>query len=270
MLAELLKAGEHLRLAVRVFTCQQVSPHRQSAVGQTFKCCLVIRRRDVAFQHGVSGVQSNADSYCVTMPQREVGHQFEPVRGPVAEIQRAGAAHLKGVARGGDVVQVQGGGFVDGPLHQFLVARSQAAGVFAKPLEERFIFDDSDLERFSQSADPFALRQGLEEIKIVYDRVRGAEGAREVLHTAVVHAVLDTHPGIILRQHGGWQSREAQAAVDERGGETCHVQNAAAAGRDDVAVAVKVRRACGSHDLAHAVPTVLGVLAARHDHGVAD
>jgi hypothetical protein len=107
------------------------------------------------------------------------------------------------------------------------------------------------------AADPLALRQRVEKGEVVDHSEGRREGADEIFRTAVVHAVLDAHTRVVLREHGGRDAHEAQAAVDERGRKTDHVEHTAAADGDDVAVAVEVFRADGGHDLPHTVPAVL-------------
>jgi hypothetical protein len=67
-----------------------------------------------AERHGsVDCIDRNADRHGFAVPQREIGHGFQLVSRPVAEVERTSFEHFEGVAAAGDMLQVQ----FRGPLH---------------------------------------------------------------------------------------------------------------------------------------------------------
>ena len=87
-----------------------------------------------------------------------VGKLLQLVRGPVAEIERAGGTEFKRIAGRGDVIHVQFGTTMDETLHRIRVKFAQPFGVPLDGFEEMRVADQGDFDGFDV-AGPFVARQ---------------------------------------------------------------------------------------------------------------
>ena len=169
------------------------------------------------------------------MANLEFGKLLEFVRGPVAEIQRAGRAKLERVAGGGDVVEVQFGAAIDEPLHGCGIKRRRALRVPLDRFEEWRVANERDFHRFDITGAFVAGREGGEQFKIVDDGKGRGKGADEIFFAKGVDAILHAHAGIVLAEGGGGKADVAHAAMGGGGGQTDHVEQCPAAHRHDIA-----------------------------------
>ncbi len=101
--------------------------------------------------------------------------------------------------------------------------------------------------------------------EIVENGVGRREAAEEVLLAERVDAVLDADAGIVLRQHGRRYADVPHAAVRRGRGKSHHVEQRAAADRDDIRVPVDRELAQALLQSRHDARIVLHVFAGRDD-----
>lgn len=139
------QAGEHHQVPVRVRVQQLGREQVEAQLLQQHEHALGARGVEEANLFRVKHVQRDADGDGLAVPKLVFRELLQLVRRPVAEIQRARAAELEGIAAGGNVVQVQFGATVDEPLHRRWLERGQRLGVALDGVEELRVTDARDL-----------------------------------------------------------------------------------------------------------------------------
>ena len=159
------------------------------------------------------------------------------MRRPVAEIEGARSAVFKGVAIGADMVEVHFRAAGDELGHRFKIAGGILGSRATEVLEEGAVADDGDFEGLGDAGEPVAVGEGAEEFEVVEDREGGGEGADGVF-SEIIDGIFDADAGIVLGEHGGGDTDQAEATVDEGGGESDGIEDGSAADDDDVGLAV--------------------------------
>ncbi len=172
-----------------------------------------------ALPRGIGGIERDAGGDGIAVADAESREQLELVRGPVAEIERARAAHLERVAAGADVIEVQLRATLDEVAHRAMAALAKGGGVLAEKIEERPVADDGDLERLGDAAAPLAVRERGEEMEIVEHGEGRGEGADGVFAARKIDRRFYADRAVALGEGGGGDADDAQSAVDQRGGE---------------------------------------------------
>ena len=154
------------------------------------------------------------------------------------EVERAGGAHLEGVSRGGDVIDVQFGATMNQALHGFRFELAQGRGLALDLLKEMSIANASHLDGFDVAGAFVPRGKRRQQFEIVDHRPRHREGADEVLFPKRVHPVFDPHSRIGLAEGGGGDAHMAHAAMGGGGGQPHQVQQGASADCDHIRMAI--------------------------------
>ena len=257
VLAELLEASHH-----GIGIGQEFVRRRQTNLTQHVDHAV----RDTLVQQAsacrIRRIHGHTDRHGLAMRQLAVGHAFEPVRQPVAEIERPRAPRLERVATERDVPPVQLRAPRDDGHCRGHVARADRRGIPLDPHEQLVIAQQGDLHRLAESTAPRPVGRCREQVLVAHHRVRHRKGADEVLLAPEVHAVLDGHPRIVLPQRGGRHAHQPHAAMGDRRTEADGIQHRTAADRQHEALSID---AVLVHGLDHAVDhrhRALGLFAA--------
>ena len=265
VLLEVAQAAEDDPLAGGVARVELVEPNVEAALQQPVADAREVVGADPALLLRVDGIEQHAAGDGFAVRDAKAGHEFQLVRGPVAEVERAGAAILEGIAVGADVVQVHFRAAEDEPLHRLEVAQRETRGAVAEPGEEFRVLDDGDLERLGHAAEPVAVGEREQEVEVVQHGERRRKGADGVFAAEEVDAVFHADTRVVLPEHSRRHADLAQAAVDERGGETDGVHDRAASDDDDKGMAIHAAIEEQAHEALDVREVVLHRLAAGDD-----
>ncbi len=137
-----------------------------------------------------------------------IGKLLQFVRGPMAEIQRAGRAGFKRVAARGDVLDVQVRATIESSAASPPARSAASKGASAlQAFEKVAVANQRHLDRLGETGAFVALGQRGQKIEIVDDRERRRESADEILFAEGVDAVLDARP----RNRSGPERSSARA-----------------------------------------------------------
>ena len=222
--------------------------------------------KNAAF-HGVKQVHRHADRHRLTVRHREVGHLLQLVRGPVAEVERAGAAHFKGVAASADVIHMKFGTALNEALQSRGLQAGEGIAHGLQLMEEGGIADQRDLDGLDDAIAPFTLGQGVEKGEVVDHRIGDGEGAHPVFFAHVIDAILDAYAAVALAERGGGETNVADAAMGGGRGEADQIQHCAAADDKHIGMAVQTGLIDGFPALLDQAKLVFAGLAARENEG---
>ena len=138
-------------------------------------------------------------------------------------------------------------------------ASGEGGGVGLQPVEEGTVADQRRLHRLGEPGDVLAPRQGVEQVQIGDHRMGWGEAADEVLGAEGVDAVLHPHRRVVLGEHGGGEAHHAHAPMHRGRGQPRHVEQRAAAHREQIAVTVDPRLGQRLDHLAQRFGAALGV-----------
>lgn len=268
--AEFFEAGKDVQVAFRVGVGEFVSEEFEAEEFDKAEDALGAGGVQKVFAAAVGDVEGNADGDGFAVAEAVVAELFEFVRGPVTEVEGAGAAEFKGITAGGDVVHVEFGAAMDEAFHGFGLEVAELEGVVFDGFEEFGVANAGDFDGFDVAGAFVAGAEGGEELEIVHDGVGRGECADEILLSEGVDAIFDADAGIILTQRGGGNADMADAAMGGGRSQADHVEKGAAADADDVGVAVDVVAIDLGMDFGDVKVGVLGALAALDDHGLGD
>ena len=236
MLPELVQSGEQSRCAQRLVPQRQAEPAEQGEDGLDHR--LVAESRELR----VDSVDRDADGDRFAVPERAGGHRLQLVSRPVAEIERAGAAHLERITGGRDVGEVDRCAPPDQLRERLARAGRERRGVLVQPAEELGIADQRDFYRLGLAGDRVAPIERFEESLVAQHRPRRRERAEEVLRAEQVHAVLHADARVRLREHRGRNTHDTQPAVRRRGSPARHVEQRSAADDEHERVTIEPER----------------------------
>ena len=110
----------------------------------------------------------------------KIGKLLQFVRGPMAKIERTRGAHLKRVAAGGNVIEVQFGAAADQPLHCRRLKGHEFFGIAFQFVKKFCVADAGDFHGLDIAGAFVARFKRGEQIEIVDDGERRREGADEI------------------------------------------------------------------------------------------
>ena len=265
MRAEFFEAGQNGEPSAAIGLGQFRGERRQPAGAEDGDEAVGLLLRQQADAGGVEGVEGDADGDGVAVGQAVFRQQLQLVGRPMAVVQRARGAEFVGIARRGDVVEVQqGAALEDAPDGRQIALVDFPGGPLDQP-EEVGILDGGDFDGFGDAIEQQRQRQRREEIGVVQDGPGRGERAQQVLRAGVVDGVLDPDAGIALGEGGGGHAHEAHAAVEQRGRQAGGVEERAAADRDAERMAANVPGAQRREHPADGRGRLLDVLTARQD-----
>ncbi len=207
------------------------------------------RLRQKPAQIRVAAVERDADRHGFAMPKAVLGQLLELVGGPVSEVERAGGSELEGISSAGHVREVQAGRAPDQPFHGLDIAPHEPGCVVLEKIEEGRVADERHLDGFGDTGAPIALRESPEEREVDDHGGRRGEGPEIVLLPERVDSILDSHGGVVLSQHGGWNAHEPEAPMCRGGGIANDVEHGASADGGDIRVPAQPRTVDAGQDL---------------------
>jgi hypothetical protein len=140
--------------------------------------------------------------------------------------------------------------------------------VLLQELEQRRVSNQADLDGLGHPRASLAERQGREQELVVQHRVRGREGAEQVLGAVSVHPRLDAHAAVTLREHGARQSHAAHAAVEDRRNVARRVEHRSASDHEHRRVTIEVLLGKARAQSRHERGIVLARFTARQPRGL--
>ncbi len=195
---------------------------------------------------------------------------FEFMRGPMAEIERTGGAELEGVAGGGDVMEMEFGAAMDETLHGLRIEGAELGGVGFDGFEKLPVANKSDFDSLDVAGAFVAVRERQEQVGIIHHGEGRGEGADEILFAKGIDAVFHADTGISLAEGGAGNADMADAAMSSGSGQADHIEQSAAADRNQIRVTVDVITVDVGMDFRDVKVGIFGAFAAFHDDRRAD
>ena len=119
MFAEVAQAAKDGKAILVIGRQQSVIPGRKAEPFEKRDGALAVRVRQQSRENGVAGVERDADRHRLAVAQRVMGEDFEAMRRPVAEIERARACRSRT-----DLRPARSGACADAPNARSTVARA--------------------------------------------------------------------------------------------------------------------------------------------------
>ena len=270
MFAEFLEAAQENRLTFRIDMEKFAGEELEAEEFEQAEDARFAGAIDVAHAARINDVERDADGDGFAVAKAIFGKLLEFVRGPMTEIERTGGAEFERISGSGNVIEMEFGGAMDEALHGRGFEFAEAEGIAFDQFEEIGVANEGDFDGFDVAGAFVAGLEGFKQFEIVDDREWRREGADEILFAESVDAVFHADAGIILTQGRGGNADVTHAAMRGGRSEADHVEERAAADRDDVGMAIHVKAIDVRMNFGNVEIGILGAFAAFDNDGRAD